>query len=241
MSDYQPYEHLPGGFSLHDGTIDFYLRVRSLCTPSSVVLDLGAGRAAWFESNAHSVAKWVRHLAPDVNELIAVDIDAAVLENRSATRVLVMQDGKVPLADASIDVILADYVLEHVADTTKFRDEVARLLKPGGFLCARTPHRNHYVAIASRLLRGPFQKTVVGRFQPDRDAQDIFPTVYRLNTLRAIRGAFPGWPSKSFIFPADPGYFRGSRWIYWLMASLHRIMPAAWHGNLFIFLQKPIG
>jgi hypothetical protein len=38
-----------GGYTRCDGTIEFYSRIRSLIEPTSVVLDLGAGRGKWVE------------------------------------------------------------------------------------------------------------------------------------------------------------------------------------------------
>jgi hypothetical protein len=46
---YNPNSKFVGGFTNNDGTIDFYLRVKALANENSVVLDLGAGRAAWNE------------------------------------------------------------------------------------------------------------------------------------------------------------------------------------------------
>lgn len=239
MGSYHPAAALPGQFSIRDGTIDFYLRVRSFLTPESVVLDLGAGRAAWFERGSRSMSRQVRHLAKDVRELIAVDVDEAVLANRSSTRNLVMHDGRIPIPDASVDLVVADYVMEHISDPDGFKREVERVLKPGGMFCARTPHAGHYVSLAARLVGNARHKAVVTAAQPGRESQDVFPTAYRLNTLRAIRDTFPGWTSWSFIYPGEPAYHFGSCLLYNLLLALHACTPAWFHGNLFVFLQKP--
>jgi len=236
---FNPAQHLPGGFSYLDGTIDFYLRARSFLTPQSIVLDFGAGRAAWFDRPPYEIRRWVRHLTPEVKELVAVDVDAAVSQNRAATRTSVIQEGRVPLPDGYVDVVIADYVLEHIEDVQAFVSEISRVLKPGGMFCARTPHAFHYAALASRLLGNARQLKILAGAQPAREAKDIFPTVYRLNTLRAIHQAFPGWKSKSFIYPGDPGYFFGKEWLYRVFQAIHWATPTAFHGNLFVFLQKP--
>ena len=44
------YDKLPGKFSTNDGTIDFYLRVRSVIQKSHIILDLGAGAGDWFNN-----------------------------------------------------------------------------------------------------------------------------------------------------------------------------------------------
>ena len=48
---FNPSKNMVGGFTDNDGTIDFYLRVNSLINKDSIVLDLGAGRAAWYEDD----------------------------------------------------------------------------------------------------------------------------------------------------------------------------------------------
>ena len=45
---FKPFIDLPGGFSTNDGTIDFYLRIRTLVNKNKKVVDLGAGEGRWF-------------------------------------------------------------------------------------------------------------------------------------------------------------------------------------------------
>lgn len=236
-----PFESLPGGFSPTDGTVDFYLRVRCFLSPESRVLDLGAGRGAWYEGRLSDVRRKLRHLAPDVCEVVAADVDVAVRENQSATRTVLIEHGRVPVPDHYFDVVIADYVLEHVADCDGFVAEVSRVLKPGGLFCARTPHAGHYVAIASRLLGKAGQLPILARVQPTREAKDAFPTVYRLNTLASIHRAFHGWESRSFVFSGDPGYYWGNRLLFGAFRFVHWITPAWFHGNIFVFVWKPAG
>ena len=47
---FKPNEKLPGKFSINDGTLDFYLRVRTIINKKKIVLDLGAGKGVWFQN-----------------------------------------------------------------------------------------------------------------------------------------------------------------------------------------------
>ena len=84
MSDFNPNEKLVGEFSSNDGTIEFYLRVKSLINKESTVLDLGAGRAAWFEDDECPTRKDIRLIKGMARKVIAADIDDAVMSNRAS-------------------------------------------------------------------------------------------------------------------------------------------------------------
>ena len=87
---FEPADEMVGGFTANDGTIDFYLRVNSLIDDQSIVLDLGAGRAAWFEEDTCITRKQIRLLTGKAKEVIAADVDPAVMTNRASDRQLVI-------------------------------------------------------------------------------------------------------------------------------------------------------
>lgn len=181
----------------------------------------------------------MRTLRGNVREYIGADVDTAVLDNPTTDRNVLIRDGRLPLVDASIDVIVCDYVLEHVADPAAFVAEVDRVLKPGGYFCARTAHAAHYVAIGARLVPNRNHRRWLGRLQPERESVDVFPTAYKLNTRRRITAAFAGWEDASYIFRAEPSYFFGSRTLFAALSVLHRVVPAPLVGCLMVFLRKP--
>lgn len=51
---------------------------------------------------------------------------------------VVIRDGRLPLADASVDLVLSSQVLEHVDDPADYLRESLRVLKPGGRLLLST-------------------------------------------------------------------------------------------------------
>lgn len=230
-----------GGFSAYDGTVAFYARVDALLTPAARVLDLGAGRGWWMHDETCAYRKRLRDFRGRVAEVQGCDVDEAVLTNPSLDRAFLIKPGKpLPIADGSTDVIVADYVVEHIEDPASFASEIARVLAPGGWLCARTPSKYHYVSIISSLLPSRLGEASVAASQPNRKKEDVFPAFYRLNTLRAIGGAFPEprFRNCSYVFSFEPQYHFGSPIVYRGFRMLHAVLPASMTGNIFIFVQK---
>lgn len=239
MTRYDPFAGLPGGFSDIDGTVSFYLRVRSYLGPQSRVLDLGAGRAAWYEDDPVPARRWVQDLRPDVAELVAADIDEAVLQNHSATRCVLLDSPRLPFSDGEFDVVISDFVLEHIKDPTAFAAEVDRVLRPGGVFCARTPHRLHYVALMARLAPRRLHGGLLSVSQPERKPKDVFAAFYKMNDRRTLSRLFPGWDLRIIQFRGDPAYFFGSKTAFGILSVVHAIAPWPIVGTLMIFACKP--
>ncbi|RFD25307.1 SAM-dependent methyltransferase [Mycobacterium uberis] len=77
--------------------------------------------------------------------VVAVDYDAAAVAHvrNRYPRVQVMQANlaKLPLTDASVDVVVNFQVIEHLWDQAQFVSECARVLRPAGLLMVSTPNR----------------------------------------------------------------------------------------------------
>lgn len=168
-----------------------------------------------------------------------MDLDQAVLKNRASDEQLLMKNGELNIPNNSIDLIIADYVLEHIDDPKKFAIQIDKCLKSGGWFCARTPHKFSYVAFAASLIKNSAHSKVLNIVQPGRKEIDVFPTKYKMNTLSDFNKYFNDWSNHSFIFRSDPAYYFGSKLLYRFQSILHRLLPASIIGNLFIFVRKP--
>lgn len=228
-----------GGFTENDGTIDFYLRVNSLITNTSIVIDFGAGRGAWYEDDKCKTRRDMRLLKGKVDQLIAVDVDEAVFSNKSSDKQILIKDGKLDIELNSADLIVADFVLEHIDNPSEFFRQVDSRLKSGGWFCARTPHKYCYVALIASLVKNSLHAKLLSLVQPERKEIDVFPTRYKLNQMKDIKSTFNGWENFSFIYRAEPGYYFGNKFVFKLMLLLQRIMPSFLCGNLFVFVKKP--
>jgi SAM-dependent methyltransferase len=239
MKSYDPADEMLGGFTSRDGTIEFYNRINALLHPGFKVLDLGAGLGAWYYAKIPEYKRILRNLKGKVAEYIGADVDTAVLGNPTTDRNVLIKDGVLPLGDGEVDIVVCDWVLEHVLDVASFKREVDRVLKPGGFFCARTPHSFSYVSLAARVIKNSSHVKFLRWVQPNRGAQDAFPTAFRCNTLSAVARRFGGWTSYTYLYTAEPSYYFGSKTVFHVMNLMHRLLPSAMTGSLYIFLRKP--
>lgn len=235
--NFNPYENKIGGYSENDGTIDFYSRINCLINHDSEVLDFGAGRGYWAEDNSF-FRKQTRLLKGKVKRVYACDIDKAVYLNKNVDEILDMEDEKVIAPSQSMDLIVADFVLEHIENPNTFFKEIDRLLKPGGWFCARTPHAYNLISIFSKLIKNKSHSSFLKYIQPFRNEIDIFPTYYRLNTLRELKKVFKKYKDKSFIYRTEPSYYFGKKSVFHLQKFLGTFLISPLIGNLFIYKQK---
>jgi SAM-dependent methyltransferase len=236
---YKPGDTMVGGFTENDGTIDFYLRINTLIDSTSIVLDLGAGRASWFEDDNCKTRREIRLLKGKVEQYIVADVDKAVFDNNSSDKQIIIKDGKLDIEPNSIDLIIADFVLEHIDDPKEFYNQINSCLKNKGWFCARTPHKYNYVSLIASMLKNSLHSKLLRYAQPDRKEIDVFPKLFKLNQMKDIKYTFSDWENFSFIYRAEPSYHFGSKTLFALQSLLHRIMPAFACGNLFVFVRKP--
>jgi SAM-dependent methyltransferase len=233
-------ETAAGGFSRVDGTIEFYTRVNALLEPGMTVLDFGAGRGAAAD-DVVEYRRQLRRLKGKVRRVIGIDVDPIVLRNPNLDEAKVLRpDQPLPLPDASIELIVANWVFEHLEQPEVVARELTRVIKPGGWICARTPNRWSYAALGARLMPKALHNRLLGRLQPQRKTVDVFPTVYRLNTQRAIRQHFPSslWKNCVYVYNPEPAYFVESAVSWWVMLSIFKVMPEFFGTTLMVFLQR---
>lgn len=231
-----------GGFTRRDGTIEFYTRINALLDPGMTVADLGAGRGARFhDGSRRPYRRQLTMLRGKVREVIGVDVDPAVLDNPGVDRAIVMPDPvTIPLPDGSVDLAVSDFTFEHVEHPEPWAREIERVLRPGGWLCARTPNSWHYFPLVSRLLSDRRKKWLLGTLQPSRQHEDVFPTHDRMNSLGTLRRLFPParWQDASYGDAPEPGYLPPNRLLWSAVLSLDHLLPAALAINLMVFKRK---
>lgn len=140
---------------------------------TSRVLDAGCGRTS--DAGAFLAQRGARVVGLDLVD----DWDERISFAKSNLEQL-------PLRSESIDLVISRSVMEHLQDPLTVWKEVRRVLKPDGRFVFLTPNLLDYVSLVAKLVPNRLHPAIV-RFAEGRQEQDVFPTVYRSNTPRAIR------------------------------------------------------
>lgn len=187
-------------------------------------------------------------LSARVALLDGLDIDERVTSNSALQRAIVYSGRKFPIPDDSYDLVVADYVMEHVEDPKLMLQEINRVLRPGGHFLFRTPNIFHYVSIISRFTPHSFHLAVANQArQNSDDAVDPYPTFYRFNSRRAILAAVKTASMdcvETRLVEKQPSYLQFNSWAYRLGVAYERVVNSTsflsgLRSNIFGTLVKP--
>ena len=152
-------------------------------TARTMWLDAGCG-GRLLEDDMDPLEDW---LVAQCERVFAMDL--AVTSHRNI-RVLVQGSlYALPFADASLDLITSNMVLEHLDEPARAFAEVARCLRLGGAFVVKTPNLANYGvignAVASKVMPEKWRLRLV-QGSDGRAPDDIFPVRYRANTMRRL-------------------------------------------------------
>lgn len=144
--------------------------VGKLLSPDSVLLDAGCGRTV----------PVLRKFQGRAARLIGVELvdftDVPVgIETHNSDL------ARLPLPDASVDLIMSRSVFEHLVDPDSVYREFSRVLKPGGRIVFLTANLWDYGTMVARLIPNRFHARIVKAVE-GRPEEDTFPTAYKTNT-----------------------------------------------------------
>jgi SAM-dependent methyltransferase len=229
-------EALFGGFTDIDGTVAFYNRVNSLLDPSFVVLDVGCGRGVYNEDLV-PLRKNLRILKGKVAKIIGIDVDQRAQENQYLDEFHLIQGDSWPIETNSINLIVCDNVLEHIVNPDQLFLEIHRVLIDGGYLCIRTPNRFSYIAIAATLIPNKYHSKVTSVVQDGRKEEDVFPTVYKCNSIRKLKNIMKknSFKCVAYGYEAEPSYLSFSTIVYFFGVMHQRFAPGFIKPVIFAF------
>lgn len=147
------------------------------------VLDLGCG-------TGYGTADLARVASSAVGIDLAPDAVAYANRHFPATQFLQCSATAVPLPSASIDLVTAFEVIEHLRDWRALVAEARRLLEPNGILLVSTPNKRYYAEARAKSGPNPFHEHEF-EFQEFRAVlNEFFPYVQILFQDRVEAFAF---------------------------------------------------
>ncbi len=171
--------------------------VAARVTPQTRVLDLGCGRGS---------------LAADAlrraGTIVGVDLSLPDLRENTLVTAPVLATGEaLPFADATFDLVVSQWAVEHFRDPAPVFRELARVLRPGGEAVLFTTNAHNYVPALSRLVPEGLQETLLERLLR-RPRRESFPTYFRANTARALTrlASVAGLTLESCTYIGNPFY-----------------------------------
>ncbi len=161
-----------------NGTIEFRDLVAACLRPDHYVLDLGCGRGRE-ETDFRARCAFVA----------GCDYSDSVRQNSFISAGIRGNAYKLPFKNHVFDVVVMDYVMEHLEFPDRCALELVRVLKADGLLFFRTPNFYHYVTLIAHFTPQSFHRFVVRRLA-GADEVDAFETFYRVNTSRDVTEVF---------------------------------------------------
>ena len=227
-----------GGFTDIDGTVVFFNRVNALLESSFTILDIGCGRGAYSEDSV-PLRKNLRVMKGKVSKVIGIDVDQGAQNNPFLDEFHLIREDTWPINNDSIDLIVCDNVLEHVDNPDKFFAEIVRVLKHDGLLCIRTPNRWSYIALATTLIPNKYHSKVTSIVQDRRNEEDVFPTVYKCNSVRKLKRIMNknGFECVVYCYEAEPSYLSFSKLVYFIGVLHQRFAPGFLKPAIFAFAK----
>jgi SAM-dependent methyltransferase len=207
-------------------------RVRQLVAADGRLLDLGCGRGGLVEQLEHPLP-----------QMVGVDGDFVSLREHRLPLPRCQATGRaLPFAAGSFDLIMASWVLEHLARPQEDFREIGRVLRPGGSFVFLTPNKLHPLIRLNRLvgrLDGLQTRVVTALY--GRAAVDTFPAYYRANSAEALRrlAAFAGLELRALEAVPDPTYLAFNHTLFHLAHRLDRRLPESWQLHLVGVLARP--
>jgi SAM-dependent methyltransferase len=154
-------------------------------TPGCACLDIGCGDQI-LPSYAMQLAGQ-KELVNRARLYVGIDLGGAICRHLLLDARVIGSAEHLPFDGGCFDLVTANMVVEHLDNPEVVLGEIRRVLRPGGRFLFHTPNWWDPITMVGSLLPASRFKTRLIYFLEWREPEDVFPTFYRLNSLKRIK------------------------------------------------------
>ena len=202
-------------FGYHTSNAWYQGAVEHLVTDGCHWIDIGGGKSLFPHNEVLS-----KELAERCSLLVGVDPSDNIEDNpfvheRAKSTIEDYQ------SDRTFDLATLRMVAEHIEQPQRVVDSLRRLMKPGGRVVIYTPNRWSPISLAASLVPYKWHATLAGRGN-----YDVFPTYYKMNTRKCLRGLFEesGFKECAFKYVDDCVLFQRKRATHFIELCTWRLL-----------------
>lgn len=105
------------------------------------------------------------------------------------------------------NLIVSENAVEHIEDAESVAAERTRILRPGGFIFARTPNSYGYRGLLSGMIPNNLHERACTCAQPERNPADVIPTIHKMNSPTPLGALFIGCDVCHYYAIGEPPIF----------------------------------
>ena len=208
-----------------DGTSQFHNLIKQYAPLEAEILEYGAGPT-------NKTTCFLKSLGT----VTGVDIDSTVRSNQYCDTTLVYDGVHIPCESDAFDLVVSNYVCEHIELPIQMCREIHRILRPSGYYIFRTPNLWHYVSLAAKLSPQWFHKLVSNRLRNlPKDSHVPYRTYHRMNTKKMCTKILMETNFRIELIKlleSEPSYGFSSRMMFYPMFVGERLL------NRFVILEN---
>jgi len=190
------------------------------------ILALLPERGCFLDAGAGPWMGMARHVTSKARVAVAMDVQTMEPKMLASGARGVMGDlRRIPFKESAFDVVSLRSVMEHLEDPPAAFREIARVLRPGGWIVALTPSSWYFASIIGRVLPERIGHRILGWVfgSTGMEHHEVF---YRANTPRAVGRAAAAAGLRlveARPCPHPPGYLKFSPALYRMGVAYDRV------------------
>lgn len=182
---------------------DYLLLVKKYMNKDSVILDAGCGFGGIFAKSKLNNKNKRKTL---------IGIDLGNTKNKYIDKKYIGSLDELPFEDNTFDLIVCEWVAEHLESPELVFNEFSRVLKKEGHLVLFTPNIWNPLVFFSKIIPNKLKDTILKKLLNEED-KDLFPVFLRCNSIRKIKKVEKktGFKNEFMKTYYNPDYFRFNR------------------------------